>query len=748
MTPLIYVARLARWFKGHPRAVVAIVACLVVEMGFNAFVPMAFRHLIDHAIAPRDSTVLITVLAALAVATLVTTAAGMTGDYVYARLSAQVLAGIRQRLFNHLQTLSPSFFQQHSAADISARYSTDLAGVEQTLSSWIPWGWKPALDVVGYNVVMFTVDWRLGVVAQLLWPMTLLGPRFFAPKASAAANERKVKEAALLGAVDEATAGRHVVRAFGLEANMAERFAGKVSDLLHTSVRGAFFGAALERSAGIGILILQILILGVGAWMAFEGAISVGSLAAFYSVYLSLSYSLYYLAQYSTSLINSAAGLTRIEDVLNARPGVPDAPTAHELPPLREAITVRDVTYEPESGRRILDRVTLTIRSGESVAIVGPSGSGKTTLLNALMRAFDPQAGAIEIDGHDLRRVSRASFVRQTAVVFQESFLYNASIRENVRLGRIGASDTEIEDACRAAEIHPIIAALPRGYDTVVGERGSLLSGGQRQRLAIARALLRQPSILFLDEATSALDPGTELALNATLERVARGRTVISVTHRLASVVHCQRVFVMDHGRVVEAGRHIELLARGGLYATLWRKQDGLRANNDGSHVDITIERLREFTLFAPLPDEVLHALVTAQLVTENLPAGRNVVAEGDPGDKFYIIARGRVEVVRRDPADGREHRISVLEDGDNFGELALLRDVPRSATIRTLVPCIFLTLQRQHFHALLATSPRLRETILKQQLERSRSPFGDAVAPEFSVSLAAFSDNPPAGAK
>src|SRR4051812_48494073 len=190
MSPLAYVIRLLRWFKGYPGAVAAIVGCLVVEMGFNAFVPMAFRRLIDDAIAPRNHAVLTHVLIALAAATLVTTVAGIAGDYIYARLSADVLARIRQKLFDHLQTLSPAFFQKHNAGDISARYSTDLAGVEQTLATWIPWGWKPALDVVGYNLVMFTIDWRLGLLAQLVWPMTLLGPRFFAPKATAAAHAR------------------------------------------------------------------------------------------------------------------------------------------------------------------------------------------------------------------------------------------------------------------------------------------------------------------------------------------------------------------------------------------------------------------------------------------------------------------------------------------------------------------------------------------------------------------------------
>lgn len=727
-----YVLRLIRWFKGHPLAAGAILACLLVEMGFNAFVPLAFQHLIDKAIVPRDSSVFTQVLIALGIATVITTAAGLTADFIYARLSTGVLAEIRRKLFEHVQTRSPAFFQKYSAGDISARYSTDLAAVEQTLASWIPWGWKPALDVLGYNLVMFTIDWRLGLLAQLLWPMVLLGPRFFAPRASAAAGETKAKESAILVAVDEATAGRNLVRAFGLENRMAEHFAGKVATLATTARRGAFFGSALERSASAGILLLQILVLGVGATMAFKGSITIGSLAAFYSVFTSLAYSLYYLAQYSTSLINSAAGLARIEEILAEKSAVPDVPNAAELPPFRENLRLRDCIYTPEPGRRILDGVSLTVRQGESVAFVGPSGSGKSTVLNAVMRAFDPDGGAVEIDGHDLRTVTRASFARQCAVVFQESFLYNTSVRENLRLGRLDATDAEIEAACRDAEIHDAILAMPRGYDTPVGERGSLLSGGQRQRLAIARAFLRHPRILFLDEATSALDPGTESAINATLERLAPGRTVLSVTHRLASVVRCHRIFVMNHGRVAESGTHTELVARNGLYASLWRKQDGIHTSADGTEARITPERLRQFALLAKLDDRLLAELATSQFVTENIPADRDVVVEDDPGDKFYIIARGRVDVRKHQP-DGTVRSLRILEDGDNFGELALLRDTPRNATIRTLVPCVFLTLQRQHFQHLLDRSPEVRAAILAQEAERAPtlSPFtGPSAAP------------------
>jgi ATP-binding cassette subfamily B protein len=284
-------------------------------------------------------------------------------------------------------------------------------------------------------------------------------------------------------------------------------------------------------------------------------------------------------------------------------------------------------------------------------------------------------------------------------------------VRDNIRFGKPDATEAEIEDAARAAQIHDLVLSLPSGYDTDVGERGGRLSGGQRQRVGLARAILRDPAILLLDEATSALDPATEAALNETLRHLSLGRTVVQVTHRLVGVVDVDRIFVLDDGRLAEDGTHQELLALGGQYASLWRQQqEGLSISRDGRTAEITPARLRALSAFQGLDDDAL-AKLAERFSTERVPENRAVFEQGDPGDKFYVIAHGTVEVLQRDE-DGTERRLRVLQDGEVFGELALLNDAPRTATVRTRTACLLLTLSSQQFFQLLDSVPRLRATI------------------------------------
>jgi ATP-binding cassette, subfamily B, bacterial len=449
--------------------------------------------------------------------------------------------------------------------------------------------------------------------------------------------------------------------------------------------------------------VLQVTVLGVGAAMAFRGSLSVGSLASFQALFLTMSYSLGYVTQYVPYVVQAGAGMRRIDELLAETPRIADGPDPVRITSF-DALAFEHVTFGYTPERKQLVDATFTLRAGQTVAFVGASGSGKSTVLNLLMRFYDPDSGRVSVDGHDLRAIARQSLREQMGVVFQDSILFDTTIRENIRVGKLDATDAEIEAAARAAEVHEMVAAMPAGYDTLVGERGSRLSGGQRQRIAIARALLRDPRMLLLDEATSALDAATEAAINDTLAHVSRGRTVISVTHRLAAVTALDRICVLDKGALVEDGTHEALVTAGGTYARLWEKQLGFTIG--AGEALIQPARLRAIQIFASV-DEALLATLTEILVIERHPANRAVFQEGDPGDKLYIISRGRVSVfIGTDDARGE---LGLLEDGDHFGEIALLEDTVRTASVRTLTECTFLTLPRDAFQRLLERDPKLR---------------------------------------
>jgi len=315
-------------------------------------------------------------------------------------------------------------------------------------------------------------------------------------------------------------------------------------------------------------------VLAIGAYLATKGQITIGTFVTFESAFWEVSYNIAHVMHFIPVSIQSAAAIRHIQELLDEPTRGADRPGAPDLPRITHDITFDRVSFQYEgSATPVLDGLSLKLDAGKRIAIVGPSGSGKSTLLNLILRLYVPDEGRVTIDGVDIRKVTKESLRRSMAVVFQENMLFNMSLRENIRLGKEGATDEEVMEAARKAEIHRYIMSLPKKYDTPVGERGDTLSGGQRQRIAIARAIIRNPSVLLLDEATSALDQTTEAAINHTLLNVAKGRTMIWSTHRLTSVVEMDEIIVISGGKAIERGSHAELLASNGAYRKLWDDQ-------------------------------------------------------------------------------------------------------------------------------------------------------------------------------
>jgi ATP-binding cassette subfamily B protein len=374
--------------------------------------------------------------------------------------------------------------------------------------------------------------------------------------------------------VQENVAAQAVIKAFTLHRRTFGWFKMRNDATREKIASAMFLSTMVERTVTISVLLLHLVVLAIGAYLATKGQITIGTFVTFESAFWEVSYNIAHVMHFIPVSIQSAAAVRHIQELLDEPTRGADRPGAPDLPRITNDITFDRVTFQYEGAQQpVLDNLSLKLNVGKTIAIVGPSGSGKSTLLNLILRLYVPDEGRLTIDGVDIRKVTRESLRSSMAVVFQENMLFNMSIRENIRLGKEGASDEEVEQAARKAEIHRYIMSLPQKYDTPVGERGDTLSGGQRQRIAIARAIIRNPSVLLLDEATSALDQTTEAAINRTLLKLAEGRTMIWSTHRLTSVVEMDEIIVISGGRAIERGTHAELLAKNGAYRKLWDDQ-------------------------------------------------------------------------------------------------------------------------------------------------------------------------------
>jgi ATP-binding cassette subfamily B protein len=547
---------------------------VLVETLFNVIMPLSLKFLIDDALGEEDFQALYKILGVLAAAGIITSIIAVWYERWDARLAAGLISDVRAQVFEHVQNLPSAYFARTKRGEILSRFSIDLSAFEGSIKSFANSAALPFLELIAGIILMLFLNWQLAAVALLVFPITLIGPRILTPKAVQANYEQKQQESALLGMVQENVAAQAVVKAFSLQRRTLGWFTMRNQDVRIKTASAVFLSTMVERTVTISVLLLHLVVLAIGAYLATKGQITIGTFVTFESAFWEVSYNIAHLMHFIPVSIQSAAAARHIQELLDEPTRGADRPGAPDLPRITNDITFDRVTFAYEGSQTpVLDNFSLKLNVGKRIAIVGPSGSGKSTLLNLILRLYVPDEGRVAIDGVDIRRVTRESLRKGMAVVFQENMLFNMSIRENIRLGKEGASDEEVVEAARKAEIHRYIMSLPQKYDTPVGERGDTLSGGQRQRIAIARAIIRNPSVLLLDEATSALDQTTEAAINRTLLKVAEGRTMIWSTHRLTSVVDMDEIIVISGGKAIERGSHTKLLAANGTYRKLWDDQ-------------------------------------------------------------------------------------------------------------------------------------------------------------------------------
>ncbi|MDQ2732191.1 MAG: ATP-binding cassette domain-containing protein, partial [Armatimonadota bacterium] len=627
-------------------------------------------------------------------------------------INQRILMDLQERMFAHLQRLPHSFYAKAKIGDIMARVAGDLQVVQGAMSQVPNTAIFQVLTLAINSATVIYLTRKapgLGLVILAMVPLFGFGFLLLRSGIQQASREQQKRVGASMAAVQENLSAYAVVRAFGLERMAAESYHRRLQDQLQTWNRMATLNTRADLSVSMMMALAQLVVLIYGGLCFLDGRLTVGDLPALFMLTAQVFGPVVQLAGVGQTMQTASGALDRVNELFDEPITINDKPDAVVLQPLTTEIRFEQVAFGYGGGRSILQDLNLVIPAGANVAIVGPTGCGKSTTINLLLRFWDPEKGRVLVDGQDLRDVTLSSLRSQIGLVFQDTFIFDDTVRRNIAIGKPDASDEEIAAAAHAARLDNFIAGLPAGYDTPLGERGVRMSGGERQRLALARVVLRNPRILVLDEATSALDAKTEMEILETLSQLAKGRTTISITHRLSWAAMADEIVVLDQGHVVEQGPHAELVHAGGLYQQLYEEQTGHLTEATPRRAGLEADRLRAVPLFANVKGAGL-ALLADKLMLERFAAGEDIVRQGDPGDKLYVIGQGQADVLGADETG--ERRINILHDGDYFGEIALLADTPRTATVRTTMPTQLYSLSRTDFLSLLEREPVIRETI------------------------------------
>jgi len=564
---LLVTLRPYRW------VLIGVFILVVVGALMDLSAPFLMGMAIDQFIAAGDLAGLQRIVALMLGAYLGAWLAKVGQGFVMARVSQKSMRNLRRDLFEHLQTLSLSYFDRHPHGELMSRLTNDMDAISRVLAQNLTELFTGLLTLVGILVMMFAINFWLALGSMIIFPLMMWLVGFVGKRTRKGFREYQMRIGQLNGRLEEMFSGQRVIMAFGQEASALADFDAANDIVRQVGIHAQTYAMLVPPLMGILSNANIAVLAGLGGWMTLQGWATVGTIAAFYNYSRKFAAPLRHLGNLYNQIQSALAGAERVFEVIDEQAELTDAPGAGALADVAGEVVFDHVDFCYVPGVPVIKDVSLRAEPGQTVALVGPTGAGKTTIVSLLTRFYDIDGGAIRVDGKDIRDVQKDSLRQQLGIVLQDTFLFSESVMENIRYGRLDATDEEVIAAARLANADRFIRRLPQGYDTELSERGSNLSQGQRQLLAIARAVLADPGILVLDEATSSVDTRTEVHIQEAMLRLMEGRTSFVIAHRLSTIRGADRLLVVNDGRIIERGTHHELLAQRGFYYNLYMSQ-------------------------------------------------------------------------------------------------------------------------------------------------------------------------------